>query len=116
MDREAPSLFGGPHFQWEPGPFGPKAPSLLVVMDELAGRGFIKIMRLGRQAYGIYRLTDRGQAIAAKAMKRLKASARDWLRGTCQWVTSTDTLQLVEDEIPTRYPEMIVRAAKPIPE
>lgn len=114
VDREAPHLFDGPHFQWEPSPFGPTARALFLVLDELSDEGFITIRRLGRRPYGTCRLTDRGQTIADKIMMGLEASTAEWLRRTCLWVTSIDTLQLLEDEMPAKYPEMVVRTAKTV--
>jgi hypothetical protein len=49
LNVEAPKVFDRPHFDWQPGPFGPVSPAVSILLDEVGDQGLAIVRRLGRQ-------------------------------------------------------------------
>jgi hypothetical protein len=106
LDVEAPHLFDGPHFHWDPGPFGPSAPAVFAMLDELSNTGSIVVSRL-RHRNRVFRLSDTGLASGTLELSEMGESRRNYLSQTVNWLKSIDALTLVEDEVSRRYPDMV---------
>jgi hypothetical protein len=113
LDVEASHLFGGPHFHWDPGPFGPSSPAVFAMLDELSDRGSVVVSRLGRRNR-VFRLAETGLASGTLELSGLGESRRDYLSQMVTWLKSVDSLTLVEDEVPRRYPEMVRGWSRPV--
>ena len=110
IDREAPGLFGGPHFDFRPHRFGPFDRSVYDELEALSQGGAVRIeVRPSRRTYA---LTAQGFARGAAVLKELPPEARRYLADLTRWVLALGFGRLLA-AIYRRYPEMAVNSVAP---
>lgn len=107
LDRRAPKLLHGPHFNFQPYDYGPFDQTLYHELDVLQLSGLVRTDTSGR--YRRYSLTPQGRAEGNAMLTRLPLSAREFVRQTVEWVRSLRFDQLVA-AIYREYPEMKVNS------
>jgi hypothetical protein len=105
LDVETAELFDGPHFNWQPGPFGPVSPAVSTLLHELGDQGLVVVRRLGRRNR-MFRTSAGGYAAGVDEMAKWAETSSSYLLKMLVWSKSTDTLTLIEDEVSIRYPHM----------
>jgi hypothetical protein len=105
LDREAPKMFGGPHFDFMPTAFGPQDSSIDEVFVSLAKRSLVVIRKLRKSR--LYRLSDDGAAVGDAHLAEMGAAQVHYLTKVCSCVRSTHALAM-EDAITLKHPDMTI--------
>ena len=103
LDREAPQLFDGSRFNFEPYNYGPFDKAVYQVLDELDEAELVTIRSGGWQR--TYALTPTGQNEGDHLLGELSDSAKDYIRRVSAFVLKLNFLQLVS-AIYKAYPDM----------
>ncbi len=107
IDREAPHVFNGPHFDFRPYDYGPFDRAVYDCMDFLNGQKAVDISTNGR--YRSFRLSLNGYQEGRALLENMSPQARDYLQSVAQWVRTLNFQQLVT-AIYDRYPDMKVNS------
>jgi hypothetical protein len=105
LDREAPGIFGGPHFDFIATAFGPQDSSIDKMFVSLAERSLVVIRKLGKSR--LYRLSDDGAAVGEAHLAEMDAPQVRYLTKVCSCVRSTNALAM-EDAITLKHPDMTI--------
>ena len=103
LDREAPQLVDGSHFNFEPYNYGPFDKAVYQVLDQLDEAELVTIRSGGWQR--TYALTPTGQNEGDRLLGELSDSAKDYIRRVSAFVLKLNFLQLVS-AIYKAYPDM----------
>lgn len=88
LDREAPQMFGGPHFEFAPSVFGPRGVDIDAIIVSPAEQSLVIIRKLGQKSR-LYRLSLRGAEIGGQHLNQMDASQIGHLAKLSAWVKST---------------------------
>lgn len=110
VDREIPSLVGGPHFAFKPDVFGPFDDGVYDVIRDLADRNMIRIEASWDSP--IYSLHDNALELGRLILAQLPAEASRFIQGAAYWIRTLSLRQLVAS-INSIYPDMAVNSAVP---
>jgi hypothetical protein len=103
IDREVPTLVGGPHFNFRPYNYGPFDKAVYQELEVLAEAGLTETVPQGR--WSGFRLTPNGQALGDAYLSKLPAAARDYIGRVSTFVRQHSFAALVS-AIYKAYPEM----------
>ncbi|MBF5093190.1 hypothetical protein F1643_00640 [Azospirillum sp. INR13] len=103
IDREAPHLTGGPHFNFAPYDYGPFDKEVYDTLDRLNCQNTVNIMNNGR--YRIYTLNGNGYQVGRNILAQTSPATQKYLQELAYWVKSLPFEKLVS-AIYSRYPEM----------
>jgi uncharacterized phage-associated protein len=109
VDRNLPSLIGGPKFNFEPYHYGPFDQKVYSTLGELSRQGLVEITQSSHGNWREYRLTPSGQSHAQGVLTRLDKRAQDYLEKVSSFVRSLSFTDLVS-AIYKAYPEMRARS------
>jgi uncharacterized protein len=109
VDRNLPSLIGGPKFKFEPYHYGPFDLEVYSTLGDLARQGLVEITQSSSGNWREYRLTPDGQACGQAVQDRLDQRARNYLETASKFVRSLSFTDLVS-AIYKAYPEMRARS------
>jgi len=107
LDREAPHLLDGPHFDFAAYDYGPFDKTVYDNLDELAGQGLALVQSTGR--YRVYALSQNGFQQGVGILANLPPATKTYLESVAGWVRNLSFEQLV-GAIYKRYPEMKVNS------
>jgi len=111
IDREIAGDIGGPHFNFEPFPFGPYDAEVLATIDGLASEG--KAVIDGGNPYWMCRATSDGFADGRSELDEMTRSASRFVEAAAAWVLSQPFgPQLAA--IYRRYPDMASNSRIPL--
>jgi uncharacterized phage-associated protein len=103
IDREIPSLVGGPLFDFQPYNYGPFDKAVYSELSTLAEEGEVAIVP--QNNWLSYRLTEKGLETGKRILCSLPEQARDYIDRSSQFVRSLPFAELVS-AIYAAYPEM----------
>ena len=110
VDREIPSLVGGPHFAFKPDVFGPFDDGVYDVVRNLADRNMIRIESSWDSP--IYSLYDNAFELGCSILAQLPVEASRFIQGAAYWICTLSLRQLVMS-INSIYPDMAVNSTVP---
>ena len=103
IDREIPTLVGGPLFDFQPYNYGPFDKTVYSELSELAGEGDVFV--IPQNNWLSYQLTAKGLETGKKLLESLPEQAKDYIGRVSQFVRSLPFAELVS-AIYAAYPEM----------
>ena len=107
LDREAPHLFSGPHFDFQPYDYGPFDRAVYIELDNLSATGMVQIENSGRVRR--YCLTNGGMKLGEDVLLTMSNASRDYLQKLSEWIAALSFQQLVS-AVYLRHPDMKVNS------
>ena len=111
IDREIAADIGGPHFDFEPYPYGPYDPSVLETVERLVAEGKVVVDRTG--PYWVCFATPAGFGEGLVELDRMIGPASRFVTTASGWVLAQPFWQLLA-AIYRRYPEMAANSRIPL--
>ncbi|MBX9579140.1 MAG: hypothetical protein K2X87_02440 [Gemmataceae bacterium] len=105
LDRKAPHLTGGPHFQFEAFDYGPFDKGIYSELRTLATMGYAEIESPPNTPVRRYRATEAGVRHGRQVLDGLPAGAAGYNRDLSAWVRGQSFASLVS-AIYNEYPDM----------
>lgn len=117
VDREIPSLIGGPHFDFMPHHYGPFDRAVYDVIDDLLESGDASVDASSR--YPMYSLTASGARKGTRFLAKMHDSASSYMKEASNWIVATP-FQPMLAAVYRQYPDMarntiVPHLAKPYP-
>lgn len=117
VDREIPSLIGGPHFDFRPYHYGPFDRAVYDVLDGLLDSSDASADASSR--YPLYSLTASGARKGTRILTEMHDSASRYMKEASNWIVATP-FQPMLAAIYRQYPDMarnsvVSHLAKPYP-
>lgn len=110
IDKEIPTLVGGPHFNFHPYNYGPFDVNVYLELEALTADSCVHTDR--RLRYLRYKLTSKGLARGSTVLASLPERASLFVERACEWMLAASVSDLLS-AIYRRYPEMTVNALPP---
>ena len=107
IDKEVPSLVGGPHFNFQPYSYGPVDLDVYLELEALTTDYCVHTDRTLRHLR--FRLTSKGIGRGEALLASLPDKASRFVERACKWVLEASYHDLLS-AIYQRYPEMAVNA------
>ena len=105
IDKEIPTLVGGPHFNFQPYNYGPFDINVYLELEALTEGSCVHTDR--RLRHLRYRLTGKGLARGTTVMANIPDRASRFIERACEWMLVTSISDLLS-AIYRRYPETAV--------
>ena len=106
IDREIPTLVGGPHFEFQPSNVGPSDPSVYDELECLAESGEVIVDGIG--SYPSCTLSPTGHERGLSALKGVHATVTEYLENTAWWVIS-QPLGIVLAALYKKFPDVAAK-------
>lgn len=110
LDREIPSLIGGPHFDFMPHHYGPFDRAVYDLLDGLLDSGDASTDASSR--YPLYSLTASGARKGTRILTEMHDNASRYMREASNWIVATP-FQPMLAAIYRQYPDMARNSAVP---
>ena len=107
IDKEVPSVVGGPHFDFQPYSYGPVDLDVYLELEALTADSYVHTDRTLRHLR--FRLTSKGIVRGETLLASLPNKASRFVERACEWVLEASYHDLFS-AIYQRYPEMAVNA------
>lgn len=110
LDREIPSLIGGPHFDFMPHHYGPFDRAVYDLLDGLLDSGDASADASSR--YPLYSLTASGARKGTRFLAEMHDNASRYMKEASNWIVATP-FQPMLAAIYRQYPDMARNSAVP---
>ena len=109
LDRKAPNLVGGPHFNFQPDDYGPFDVAVYRELESLASDNLVEIQTVNDTRRKTYRTTPSGQTKGSQLLASFGEPIAEYVSQLSLWVRSQSFAQLVSS-IYTHFPDMKVNS------